>query len=781
MHFYFAPSQERQLSQLSQYTDQTEIYSPPSSPSNINNNSNNNNEPFVNYNPFLEPELPLEKKTTTASYNNSSFYSTPPSTPKKSDFGFNDFDNETQHHCNNSNNNLNTSYNSSPLNSSTTSIATSIATSNSSSSPSPINNKNFKNNNQVISIEESYELDNDIEYISGRKNHQDYLKINNNNRNSNNSKGSSNCHNIDDDDDGDGDDIQFVSSTPVKNNINNNSKIRNSSNNSNYEIDNDIEYVHSRSNGNNKTDNNYKTQITPTKRAHSEIISTPKTTKDNRLTKSSDNSSNRKPKTLADYPTLYPTSAVALNAKFDFQKDKKKSSGPFIPWYLSIPFAFLISMENSVNEPIHIHDIGENGQRYCNRDIRNKNWAYENDMRILIKNSLVDDRGDKYYSLNPNGAKTSKILNEYYDTRELFNELNGLKYSFAQNQLTLVVDNREKFGDSLVRNVNELGMEAIIRYLPSGDYLFIKTNATRKYSNDLSDTEFYPILFERKTWQDLESSMVGGRLNIQANRMNNCPMFSNRTFFIIEGSPKSLQVRIDTKEDIPVEVERVWRALHEKVLEENFNIIHTNSLMETGRVLAMIGHMLVRNVELEFHPYTDFVEFTKIFNATDRQQNIFTYKIWYKWSQDQFIEYIISTRYRAQVQNVLNNVNSQKILMINNFSELKKTLLAREHSMLTNFYEHRFIHKPLKYSFSYQKNVKSDHITLENVLYWLVYMSVILELRVFVSPNADIVRNIESLCDKGPNSQSFNLPDLPESKTYFQPIPKTSPNKYKPY
>jgi ERCC4-type nuclease len=94
--------------------------------------------------------------------------------------------------------------------------------------------------------------------------------------------------------------------------------------------------------------------------------------------------------------------------------------------------------------------------------------------------------------------------------------------------MKLVIDSREpeKFYTEIKNNLNqEINIEIVRDNLDVGDFHIYKNN------KDLPD-----FIIERKSINDLLSSIKDGRYNEQSFRLNNFPIHNHNIYYLIEGS-----------------------------------------------------------------------------------------------------------------------------------------------------------------------------------------------------------------------------------------------------
>ena len=131
----------------------------------------------------------------------------------------------------------------------------------------------------------------------------------------------------------------------------------------------------------------------------------------------------------------------------------------------------------------------------------------------------------------------------------------------------LIIDTREKkFINKFDENINIYKNNIDIKQLEIGDFYFI-------INNELD------IIIERKTIDDLSKSLIDKRYSDQKNRLNNLINFNNKKIiciYIIEG-PRNNNLE-----------NSFWGIITNLIIKNNFFIIQTKNIDETGEVIFNI-------------------------------------------------------------------------------------------------------------------------------------------------------------------------------------------------
>ena len=145
--------------------------------------------------------------------------------------------------------------------------------------------------------------------------------------------------------------------------------------------------------------------------------------------------------------------------------------------------------------------------------------------------------------------------------------------------MKLLIDNREP--QTIIKYISSLNdtaknkIEISIEQLDIGDYIFY------------DEINQKPILIiERKSLEDLESSIKDGRYNEQSFRLNNCSTHNHNIIYLIEGSI--------------INYKKIFSrpTLYSTILSLNyykgFSVINSINQIETGEILLAFSSKLLR-------------------------------------------------------------------------------------------------------------------------------------------------------------------------------------------
>ncbi|PAV87455.1 hypothetical protein WR25_18598 isoform C [Diploscapter pachys] len=156
-------------------------------------------------------------------------------------------------------------------------------------------------------------------------------------------------------------------------------------------------------------------------------------------------------------------------------------------------------------------------------------------------------------------------------------------------KVVLIADSREHrnygfYAKSVVEHIAKSGFEFDVRSMPVGDYMWL----ARKEDGTEMVLDW---VVERKTWDDLQSSIIGGRYLEQKGRLLKSPMRSR--VYLIEGNEKS--------EESPCH-----QALMTTLINHGFLVHRSPSMRDTSKFLERITLRLINAVQTEDLSGVDF-------------------------------------------------------------------------------------------------------------------------------------------------------------------------------
>ena len=215
--------------------------------------------------------------------------------------------------------------------------------------------------------------------------------------------------------------------------------------------------------------------------------------------------------------------------------------------------------------------------------------------------------------------------------------------------MNIKVDCREKALIDLLREeYNDTSIET--GAIPLGDILIQNTGG-----EDV-------MLFERKTINDLLSSITDGRYDEQSFRLQQCGLSNHHIYYIIEGDIENYVPRVGSA---PLyNKSTVYSCLYSLSYLKGFSVLCSRSLRETADIIVKFSKKLVSHPpSSQEKTYLDSVKVTKKGNLSDE---------------------VVSALMLAQIPSVSKNVATILLKTYKNVNGLVKSLESDEKS-LDNF------------------------------------------------------------------------------------------------
>lgn len=177
--------------------------------------------------------------------------------------------------------------------------------------------------------------------------------------------------------------------------------------------------------------------------------------------------------------------------------------------------------------------------------------------------------------------------------------------------MNLIVDCRER---ALSKYFNALELKHTSESLPLGD-IVIRNNEGQTV-----------VLFERKTLQDLLSSIADGRYDEQSFRLMECGLDKHRIYYIIEGNIENYV----GKGSGLYSKSTIHSCIYSLSFVKGFSLICSNSLTHTGDILEKFYTKLVKEGEsgvsgengIMKGNYLDSIKIQKKGNLTDEMVSV---------------------------------------------------------------------------------------------------------------------------------------------------------------
>ena len=162
-----------------------------------------------------------------------------------------------------------------------------------------------------------------------------------------------------------------------------------------------------------------------------------------------------------------------------------------------------------------------------------------------------------------------------------------------------------RLGLKLVVDVRERGLHQLLQRTPfTKACLHLGDAQIRNQDNDIV------AIFERKTWNDLSSSIKDGRYREQLHRLSTTGLNPNRVVYVVEGNPDHLSV-------FSLPAQTLHAATISISQRYGFSVWHTPSCQGTVEFLENFLRLLPEYLDPENTPTVQDVRFRKSCINTD--------------------------------------------------------------------------------------------------------------------------------------------------------------------
>ncbi|CAC5397733.1 unnamed protein product [Mytilus coruscus] len=339
-----------------------------------------------------------------------------------------------------------------------------------------------------------------------------------------------------------------------------------------------------------------------------------------------------------------------------------KVNKPYVPHAFKAPFSILLALYSGMTETPHVLSMTEDqiknrGQPLTDTDLSDKqNGRYVGGFEC-IENCLIakhfvqrEDSANPTYALTESGHQLATKLFRYQQSVQRFlrsHDFPTVPHDASTvcgtRKVCLIIDEQERDKDRFLQLADQWGIDAQVRSLPAGDYIWILTPPLQgpdvKYDQRQPSLEkVLPFIVERKGWEDLDDSVRTKRFHKQVLRMLGCGL--PYCFYLMEGSISSLRYRTyQQQQKLKDELENIF-------LHNGFYINYTASWFKSATWLKWFTVLLSAAVNKglfrdHFQMYNEFVRRANVqpkstvIPQTDFRQTTNTV-----WSDQQFIDNI---------------------------------------------------------------------------------------------------------------------------------------------
>ena len=149
--------------------------------------------------------------------------------------------------------------------------------------------------------------------------------------------------------------------------------------------------------------------------------------------------------------------------------------------------------------------------------------------------------------------------------------------------MKLVIDYREKKLIELIKSIKTMNhkfktIEIVVENLPLSDVII----------KDKKDNE--KLLIERKTINDLASSIQDGRYNEQSYRLDNCNIHNHNIMYLIEGTISMWNNRFTR-----INRDTIYSAIFSIIYYKGFSVFVTSTTVETAEFLLNTALKIEKN------------------------------------------------------------------------------------------------------------------------------------------------------------------------------------------
>ncbi|XP_063410099.1 uncharacterized protein LOC134693283 [Mytilus trossulus] len=285
-----------------------------------------------------------------------------------------------------------------------------------------------------------------------------------------------------------------------------------------------------------------------------------------------------------------------------------KVTKPYVPHAFKAPFSILLALYSGMTETPRVlsmteDEIKNRGQPLTDTDLSDKqNGRYVGGFEC-IENSLIakhfvqrEDSAYPTYALTESGHQLATKLFRYQQSVQRFlrsHDFPTVPHDVSTicgtRKVCLIIDEQERDKNRFLQLADQWGIDAQVRSLPAGDYIWILTpplpGPDVKYDQRQPSLEkVLPFIVERKGWEDLDDSVRTKRFHKQVLRMLGCGL--PNCFYLMEGSISSLRYRTDQQQQkLKDELENIF-------LHNGFYINYTASWFKSATWLKWFTVLL---------------------------------------------------------------------------------------------------------------------------------------------------------------------------------------------
>lgn len=222
--------------------------------------------------------------------------------------------------------------------------------------------------------------------------------------------------------------------------------------------------------------------------------------------------------------------------------------------------------------------------------------------------------------------------------------------------LKLVIDNREtkliNILQSLI-NDNKLynNIKLEVKNLTLGDIVFVEEKKCASNQPETNETieEQEILLFERKTINDLASSIRDGRYKEQSTRLNILPIHNHNIIYLVEGNVKGLQTKYNK-----ITPDAIYSSMCSILYHKGFSLIRSFDIEESAIIIMRFFYKIQKEKDRNVY-YENTVNTANTVNTVNNVDNECNYTtLVKKVKKDNITPNNIGSIILSQIPNVSN-------------------------------------------------------------------------------------------------------------------------------
>ncbi|XP_060588836.1 uncharacterized protein LOC132744220 [Ruditapes philippinarum] len=392
----------------------------------------------------------------------------------------------------------------------------------------------------------------------------------------------------------------------------------------------------------------------------------------------------------------------------DIDQAPKSANKPYIPRAFLAPFSIVLAMFSALSRDSILslteEEIKKRAQPLTDTDLQDKQagkyvGGFDCMENVLMNKGLVKKEAARVptYALSASGQVLGQKLYIFYN--QFYTFMESCRLPKIQNtdsgsfrtgvinnrKLCLIIDENERDKQRLLRYAKEKNIDAQVRLLPAGDYIWVLTppmiDTSVVYTGkDYGNEMVLPFVVERKSWEDFENTTNSTRFKRQINNMLGSGL--TNCFYLMEGSTYGM------KSNSTHHHQQYLKGLLEKLMTENgFYINYTSSWMKSAQWLLWFTGFLSDACKTGLYQ-DECVSYQEYMSRVGRQRGntatntAFTTASRYThtWKASLFVDNIIrdSQRERTMLTTVredllgVSNRNSKHLLVLQDLEQYNK-------------------------------------------------------------------------------------------------------------